>query len=73
MRRAGGLPGFALGRIGNPPEIVGAALYFASDASSFTTGVAAARRRRDAVSDVRESGSGGTARIARFGLQRRGT
>jgi NAD(P)-dependent dehydrogenase (short-subunit alcohol dehydrogenase family) len=33
-----GLPTFALGRIGNPPEIVGAALYFASDASSFTTG-----------------------------------
>jgi NAD(P)-dependent dehydrogenase (short-subunit alcohol dehydrogenase family) len=29
---------FALGRIGDPDEIVGAALYFASDASSFTTG-----------------------------------
>jgi NAD(P)-dependent dehydrogenase (short-subunit alcohol dehydrogenase family) len=28
----------ALGRAGNPGEIVGAALYFASDASSFTTG-----------------------------------
>jgi NAD(P)-dependent dehydrogenase (short-subunit alcohol dehydrogenase family) len=28
----------AIGRIGDPPEIVGAALYFASDASSFTTG-----------------------------------
>jgi len=28
----------ALGRAGNPSEIVGAALYFASDASSFTTG-----------------------------------
>ena len=28
----------ALGRIGEPEEIVGAALYFASDASSFTTG-----------------------------------
>lgn len=28
----------ALGRIGNACEIVGAALYFASDASSFTTG-----------------------------------
>jgi NAD(P)-dependent dehydrogenase (short-subunit alcohol dehydrogenase family) len=27
----------ALGRIGNPSEIVGAAVYFASDASSFTT------------------------------------
>ena len=27
-----------LGRIGEPDEIVGAALYFASDASSFTTG-----------------------------------
>jgi NAD(P)-dependent dehydrogenase (short-subunit alcohol dehydrogenase family) len=31
-------PGFALGRFGQPHEIVGAALYFASDASSFTTG-----------------------------------
>jgi len=29
---------FALGRGGQPHEIVGAALYFASDASSFTTG-----------------------------------
>jgi NAD(P)-dependent dehydrogenase (short-subunit alcohol dehydrogenase family) len=29
---------FALRRGGNPEEIVGAALYFASDASSFTTG-----------------------------------
>jgi NAD(P)-dependent dehydrogenase (short-subunit alcohol dehydrogenase family) len=29
---------FALGRGGMPDEIVGAALYFASDASSFTTG-----------------------------------
>jgi len=38
MRAPGGLPGFALGRIGDPDEIVGAALYFASDASSFTTG-----------------------------------
>lgn len=28
----------ALGRIGEPDELVGAALYFASDASSFTTG-----------------------------------
>jgi NAD(P)-dependent dehydrogenase (short-subunit alcohol dehydrogenase family) len=28
----------ALKRAGNPEEIVGAALYFASDASSFTTG-----------------------------------
>jgi NAD(P)-dependent dehydrogenase (short-subunit alcohol dehydrogenase family) len=33
-----GLARFALGRIGEPPEIVGAALYFASDASSYTTG-----------------------------------
>jgi NAD(P)-dependent dehydrogenase (short-subunit alcohol dehydrogenase family) len=32
------LPNFALQRMGDPPEIVGAALYFASDASSFTTG-----------------------------------
>ena len=38
MREPGGLPGFALGRIGNPPEIVGAAVYLASDASSSTTG-----------------------------------
>jgi NAD(P)-dependent dehydrogenase (short-subunit alcohol dehydrogenase family) len=30
--------GFALRRIGEPDEIVGAALYFASDASSYTTG-----------------------------------
>ena len=30
--------GFALRRGGEPDEIVGAALYFASDASSFTTG-----------------------------------
>ena len=29
---------YALGRGGIPEEIVGAALYFASDASSFTTG-----------------------------------
>ncbi len=29
---------FALGRFGLPQEVVGAALYFASDASSFTTG-----------------------------------
>ena len=28
----------ALGRIGQPEELVGAALYLASDASSFTTG-----------------------------------
>ena len=29
---------FALQRGGQPDEVVGAALYFASDASSFTTG-----------------------------------
>ncbi len=32
------MPRHALGRAGEPPEIVGAALYFATDASSFTTG-----------------------------------
>ncbi|MFM8305095.1 MAG: SDR family NAD(P)-dependent oxidoreductase [Actinomycetota bacterium] len=37
-KRPGGLPTFAMRRIGQPDEIVGAALYFASDASSFTTG-----------------------------------
>jgi NAD(P)-dependent dehydrogenase (short-subunit alcohol dehydrogenase family) len=30
--------GFALGRAGQPGEIVGTALYLASDASSYTTG-----------------------------------
>jgi NAD(P)-dependent dehydrogenase (short-subunit alcohol dehydrogenase family) len=35
---ARGPVGYALGRFGQPEEIVGAALYFASDASSFTTG-----------------------------------
>ena len=30
--------GSLYGRIGNPDEVVGAALYFASEASSFTTG-----------------------------------
>jgi NAD(P)-dependent dehydrogenase (short-subunit alcohol dehydrogenase family) len=33
-----GMPHHALHRAGQPEEIVGAALYFASDASSFTTG-----------------------------------
>lgn len=33
-----GLAAHALGRGGQPDEVVGAALYFASDASSFTTG-----------------------------------
>jgi NAD(P)-dependent dehydrogenase (short-subunit alcohol dehydrogenase family) len=32
------LAGLALGRAGEPDEIIGAALYFASDASSFATG-----------------------------------
>jgi len=30
--------GHALRRAGEPDEIIGAALYFASDASSYTTG-----------------------------------
>jgi NAD(P)-dependent dehydrogenase (short-subunit alcohol dehydrogenase family) len=30
--------GAALGRVGEPQEIIGAAMYFASDASSFCTG-----------------------------------
>jgi NAD(P)-dependent dehydrogenase (short-subunit alcohol dehydrogenase family) len=34
----GGMPHHALGRAGEPPEIVGAALFLAGDASSFTTG-----------------------------------
>ena len=33
-----GMPHHALGRAGEPDEIVGAALYFATDASSYTTG-----------------------------------
>ena len=33
-----GMPNHALGRIGEIDEIVGAALYFATDASSYTTG-----------------------------------
>ena len=34
----GGMPHHALGRAGNPPEIVGAAMFLATDASSFVTG-----------------------------------
>jgi NAD(P)-dependent dehydrogenase (short-subunit alcohol dehydrogenase family) len=33
-----GMPHHALGRAGQPDEIVGAAMFFATDASSFTTG-----------------------------------
>ena len=52
----GGLPGpradgHPLGRGGEADEIVGAALYFASSASSFTTGAVAGRARRCGVSD----------------------
>jgi NAD(P)-dependent dehydrogenase (short-subunit alcohol dehydrogenase family) len=36
--RERGLPHHALGRAGEPDEIVGAALYFATDASSYTSG-----------------------------------
>jgi NAD(P)-dependent dehydrogenase (short-subunit alcohol dehydrogenase family) len=36
--REHGLPHLALGRAGEPHEIVGAALYFATDASSYTSG-----------------------------------
>ena len=37
-RRQRRVRGYAMGRVGQPEEIVGACLYFASDASSFTTG-----------------------------------
>jgi NAD(P)-dependent dehydrogenase (short-subunit alcohol dehydrogenase family) len=33
-----GMHNHALGRAGEPDEIVGAALYFATDASSYTSG-----------------------------------
>ena len=36
--REHGLPHHALERAGEPEEIVGAALYFATDASSYTSG-----------------------------------
>jgi NAD(P)-dependent dehydrogenase (short-subunit alcohol dehydrogenase family) len=36
--RTHGMPRHALGRAGEPEEIVGAALYFASDASTYTSG-----------------------------------
>jgi NAD(P)-dependent dehydrogenase (short-subunit alcohol dehydrogenase family) len=36
--REHGLPHHALGRAGEPEEIIGAALYFATDASSYTSG-----------------------------------
>ena len=49
--RERGLPHHALGRAGEPDEIVGAALYFATDASSYTSRRHPARRRRDPMSD----------------------
>jgi NAD(P)-dependent dehydrogenase (short-subunit alcohol dehydrogenase family) len=33
-----GMPHHALGRAGEPPEIVGAAMFLATEASSFVTG-----------------------------------
>ena len=46
-----GMPHHALRRAGQPDEIVGAALYFATDASSYTTGADPASRRRYPMSD----------------------